>query len=761
MRAFSWRRPVLLSITVLFEVLTIAFVVLILAVSAFAETADEEDLWSFSEEIHKKYSWDIIEKSYYASSFVDASLEAGDRDLVDWAAELIDAKPQTHWQACIKADVLYRFHLRSRAFDNAMEAVPLESSYGEFVRLIVATFYVKEYSSEINYDHVARFLRRYPEYAPIVFRIESSRLPKLFKYLVDPSTPNHIPVDELSPWFEQMRTTALERKESLKPLGRDKNPLHFTNLNPHLPEWTWTVFEVICYQTLGEKEKVKQLVRAIEQHLIENSDDFEVVRVYFYLVVFLTREYPDENLFDFSWCKEKLHPKTVKNSCSLALNFCTLKEIELAVHYFKITATYPVKLEEAQELSMMIGPHSALLPNETEKLLFEAGLQSNISACYRALGKMELAQQHMVKSIDILKGTGFEGYGFAGATQAATGFRQIEKRILEKEKLSEDDPRYWIDRIEYYQGRYYTSKSDEDRESLIHAFKRGLEVSDPRTYEGDYKVIGSARRTILDKACLFLYSEKKYENAFKLYHEEIRIAPPDSQSSFGARYAIRCNEEYLQYVDPYDDVYWDAFKQHEIWDNYDVCNFIGMLYYEGNLDESEETREKYFKHVEKFVTGQHPSRAFYYGKFLYEEVQQDRAIPWMAKGICGLEEIGFDDGNRNANSTRYQLLFEAYLRADMLDLAVQLHSTSSSLKTKKNMGKLAYAYAYYKNVEKAMEYWRKMNTTKIRLNSDWLTKAYRKFGFDEQIDAFYSEVQRKLPLFDPDRQGTSNSVFGP
>ncbi|MBB6429382.1 hypothetical protein [Algisphaera agarilytica] len=138
---------------------------------------------------------------------------------------------------------------------------------------------------------------------------------------------------------------------------------------------------------------------------------------------------------------------------------------------------------------------------------------------YLANKQPELAQP-LVEELSKAEseGVSFSLAQISGRTQAVTGQRVVQQRILDAEEVSEDSPAYWRKRALYFQGRQEWDQADDAHQRIIGLTPR------PMGYESDSRVFES-RVDVIKRYATFLARQKQTpEEASQLIWDEFHAA---------------------------------------------------------------------------------------------------------------------------------------------------------------------------------------------------------------------------------------------
>src|SRR4030095_11015403 len=208
---------------------------------------------------------------------------------------------------------------------------------------------------------------------------------------------------------------------------------------------------------------------------------------------------------DLSWIADTIHPKRASDAQEIAQRLQRLHEWATAAAFFRAALAIPLGGEEVHKMGSMI---QAVLPRETIAANFIVQAKEGLSECLLELGDKAEAQRLMEEAVALRRERHLGGnMQFAGRTQAATGARTIESAIREEQKKSENDPKYWLERAAYYNGRNEAAAEEDAYRKAL-----GLTAPDPRP-EHPGKGFEDLRSRVISNLDRFLTAHQREEEA--------------------------------------------------------------------------------------------------------------------------------------------------------------------------------------------------------------------------------------------------------
>ncbi len=262
-----------------------------------------------------------------------------------------------------------------------------------------------------------------------------------------------------------------------------------------------------------------------------------------------------EQMPDLSWMPGTVKPASAFDGGELASGLAKVGAFAAAIPFYE-RAIGMVLTDE--DLRQRMAIPQRVVSDDMRRHGHAVHLREGLANCFLELNRGDDAQKWMLEAADIRKEHGLGDHSLlAGQVQAMSGERVIEDRILENEKLDEDDPRYWLERARYYQGR------EEATEEEI-ALQKGLALTYPQPVpEHRGKGHVDDRSDLLMAYGRFLKRQKRDSDAADLLREELKEAPAESSSAERAADMLSVDFSAELMVD--DEVLWSWLEQRPLW----------------------------------------------------------------------------------------------------------------------------------------------------------------------------------------------------
>lgn len=280
----------------------------------------------------------------------------------------------------------------------------------------------------------------------------------------------------------------------------------------------------------------------------------------------------------------------------------------------------PMKADEIEKLRarFIFAPE---ISNEVMLAVFQTVVTQNLADVCEKLNRPEEAKKWRLESEKWAEKT--KGFDFDRVMLGRSRTRvpiMESGEVREREKLSEDSPEYWRDRVEYY------SRPERRKES-----GKDLEKALLRLYSfpcDDYHAWA-----LVELAELW-YAQGHKAEVKKLLSDEIRTAPKDSRSW---QIAISCfvREDFQDILEPDLPELWDVLQETEDWGP------IGMRILSRIFETVRETEpeklDEYYARAEKLVDG--PQRAVWLGWVFNQMKEPERSLPFLRRGAQLQDEL--------------------------------------------------------------------------------------------------------------------------
>jgi tetratricopeptide (TPR) repeat protein len=380
---------------------------------------------------------------------------------------------------------------------------------------------------------------------------------------------------------------------------------------------------------------------------------------------------------------------------------------------------------EVRRLSMMC---QACLPPETHRFLFKVRVREELAKCLLKLGEADEAQALMVEAAGIRRGHKLPPNPYlSGMVQGASGAREIEGRILKKEKKSQDDPEYWLERAEYYRGRKEAAKEED-------ALRRGLARCRPAP-QSPGKAPMQIRWRVLSGLANLLVREERPGEAAELLLKEVAEAPADSASAVGA--ARMLAYELPKHLDPDDPVLWKWLARRKKWEFAEERLVWRML-----EAAPAESREKHVERAGKLAMrdGADPTRAATLGWVLNRMGETKRSIVLLKHALANTADEEWKERAGFTLSESYLDMKDWRAAESMFPLAFK---RLTSAEAPGWLGRIAVVAAQTGNRDDAMRIFRRAANCNLRCRD--LVEELSKHGLKDALRTYYQEVRRRLP----------------
>lgn len=166
------------------------------------------------------------------------------------------------------------------------------------------------------------------------------------------------------------------------------------------------------------------------------------------------QNYNSSNAFDNYWFGSKIYfgAKAVGDNIERARRY------DIAVRLLRRSLELPYQKSDGDKICGVAWRYSQMPPfvrnfNPEKQIRFWT--KSRLAELYKEAAQPQLAQP-IVEELSAMDKTGIvqdDPNRLAGAVQAASGQRAVEARILREEATRRDSSVYWLERVQYYEGR--------------------------------------------------------------------------------------------------------------------------------------------------------------------------------------------------------------------------------------------------------------------------------------------------------------------
>jgi len=426
---------------------------------------------------------------------------------------------------------------------------------------------------------------------------------------------------------------------------------------------------------------------------------------------------------NLSWMTSIVKPKRATDAQRLASGLKQLERWSAAATFFETAIGLPLTDEEIQEA----GEQRQATPSDSSmRAMIAAGLRRELAECLLKLEKADEAQKWIVEADNIAEEHHLARPAYiAGQVQAASGSDVIEDRIVIQEKLSENDPNYWLERARYYRGRKDAVKEEA-------ALKKSLAATTPALPMRGKRPADLRAQALMQYAGL-LDRDKRKSQAIDLLRNELAEAPADTASSLQA--ARMLGHEFPDEVDTSDDVLWRWLGNRPTWGATEERLLWRML-----KRSPRNTRDRFVTRAETLCDGKDASRSFTLGWILNRMNDPARSIALLKSAA---ESAKDEELRRQANFT----LFESWLDLGNWQEAEALYPTAAlRLGTNEQpdwLARIATAAARAEARDDAMRIWRRAQT--INPAGMYQLDQMARAGLHEPMAEYYRDMAAALP----------------
>lgn len=668
---------------------------------------------------------------------VEFILSSNQHNLIDWAAEFLEAEPKTAGQVMLKIDVLLRVGLDR----HAAKAVPLlkpfypDATDPLLIKNAQALFQVS--CDEFHAFHTAfAVCETFPQHAKFASKEAVAQVVGWLR---------------LEGWTKEERDQWLTKMEMETPrelvFGKARERRWETDHIDH-PGSVWFYLRFRARNHGEEREDfLSQLKEDIETH----PDDS--LKAYYFLVLWKEVSRNDKTRgHEPLWLVETVQPKTCRDAYALARYLIEVQRRDAAQ---KMLQKAKALLDETEKTSTT--PENSRKMTPQEKKGYKSAIQELLkrySSSSRSASSF--AYDKPVSSTSTASSTGMKGKKNAPKT---------------------DDPEYWWRQGNSYLKAYRQNKSGEAFRKAEEAFKKGLEMTDPISWPTDKKKRRNCERVrgLLRTHYICLLSfQQRYEESFQLLYYDLKNAPLESQLAKDAAMYLS-HGPYRNLLKPDNPAIWNWLEKTRVWSGREtrLLDAIAIRIRDTNrtfsLDnEAPETVYAFVERVEAMAVAKDadPSRMEYCIKILLFhsplliQPNSERIIPLLDKR---LQRKDLNPTDRREFGLK---LLNAYLKGNYLDKAdALLKDPANRLNYRGSFVHLAQLAIQNGRKDLAMRYWRRSaNCALLDGEQIHLSRILRQNGLGNEIDAYYKEVKKKLPDFVPVEvlwKGSRKSSYAP
>ena len=352
-----------------------------------------------------------------------------------------------------------------------------------------------------------------------------------------------------------------------------------------------------------------------------------------------------------------------------------------------------------------------------------------------------LAAQPLVEELVAMKGDDIlleDIHQLAGAVQMSSGHRVVETKIIRDETARRGTAEYWLERVDYYDGREeYGLERDSYRQALVAIAKK---PEDGKRMWERYEVV----RSFAFFLAKWHSEEEDRSELAKLLTNELKSVPPETDYAFQIAMLLTQNEFELDALRHSLLTSRPSFVTRLLdgrreWNN-DESGLIEDIVKGDELSSS--LKEKIWSNLEQLVRDPGSTRAFYLAEAMQDSGEWQRVIP-LWRGYIEHASPTSDRYNSSANSN----LFTAYCRTGQWRAAEKLLIARKDFLWRdlpKALADVAILAAQHDAPDDAMRLWR-MSTNLDRRNLEALAQLAQTQAKPQLLE-MYSKMKKDDPL---------------
>ena len=622
-------------------------------------------------------------------------LLSSETDIAELARKVLSKPPENAYEAMFKLGVLMRTGMNKEAIEAMHE---LKKLYNRIENHQISSIYYEACDNIISWDIAQAIVE--------VFAEDISEI-ALYNRLLEHFIDSGWSVEKIDSWLAD------------KPKGKDN----------------FWIKERLAFNV--KHDRGKNLIEELSDNVRENPQDIENAISFLDAMIYARR---NNETWDLSWMVKIIKPKLITQAESLASKLSQLLQWSTAKVFYQYALDMELTEDEARQLTMF---YQVFVPDEIVRASFKVKIREDLSKCLLNLDMKEQAQKLMVEAADIREehDLGLNAL-FSGQVQAASQQRVIEGRILEEEKLSENEPEYWSERARYYRGRDEAALEEE-------ALKKGLALTTPqpepkRLFKGNR----DWRSSLLNDYVRFLKRQNRSAEAVDLLLKEIAEAPADSTSTISAARLLAYDFEKFPSVNK--EVLWTWLEKRIKWEYPEERLLWQMLENAiptekrnpseilGNADS--EMLDKHLSRAEKLAFNNDPTRANTLGWIENRMGFQKRSITLLKHAYENAED---EELKEKAAFT----LLESYLDIGDWENAEKIFPDASERLTPSELpdwySRVAIAAAKARAYGDAIRLWGRVANLYPAMIG-WLDEL-AETGLKDELKDFYRQMQQKMP----------------
>lgn len=680
------------------------------------------------------------------------------RDLVDWAAELLEKEPKDAEEAMIKIEILCRTGLS----DHAVKMVPSLQSFFPDSKRSEATQNIRglvqmSYNEFQEFPTAIALIETYPEQMNLSLRGCFPLLKKHFHKEGWDKT-------QIDQWLAKLQKQACKNR-TLFISNRSAQPWYIQH-----DQRLGTVWLVLRFQNCQQRDEKIEFLEALEEEAKQAPEDILKMIDLMYLCQMVPWGGQAERP-DLSWIAEKAQPKKSLEAFFLGQGVMRNQQWKPAKKLFQKAEALLEKpkntsTEDPDRRLFMAGGRNRSYKQYLQQMIkqcdshlkreappFQQGQISatTTTAVTALLDPSDTPQITPEPPVTVVVELGENDI----LAKKKKDFAKREKLLLAKEEKSKNDPSYWLCRVSLYANLPYKKMTKEEREKLEAAFKKGLKLTDPNVEKN--RRYNQVRISLFQKYLSFLRQAERHEEGFQLLLKELEHAPAKSDLAKSAIQRLSAHY-YLEFLKPDEPILWKWLEKKPKWSYLEnqLLNLMARKAKESvdafsvSFDsEASGTIYAFVERIEKLAKEGDPSRMEFCIRVL--QGSSSLGIEACPKRLAPLlkAKLAQKDLNKSYRQKFTHSLFQIYIKDKQIDEAEKLFDDPAlQIRSRHLYTSLATAAAKQSDKAMAMRNWRRSancalkDQRQIRLN-----QTFRRHGLGGQIDTYYEEVKKKLPDF--------------
>ena len=695
--------------------------------------ADPFEIEKFVPEMKTKNYEDnkVRHPAFWADSGVQYCLVTNRRNLVDWAAEILDVKPKNAIETLIKINVLQNAGLDRQAAETVRLLKKFYPDPADPIARETAHTILRDVWDRSRAVHTAvAVCETFPQYISGMYH---HRFSQIFDQLREEG------------WSDAQREKWLIKLES-----QVSRELIYWD-RPQL-DHPGGILILTRYRMQTSDEARRKIFTQLEQDIEKHSDD--AVKAYYFLLLWeeTFREDKHRNR-KMVWFAQTSRPQRYQDAYAFA---------DLLYRWYRS--------------GRFLSTEPARIMLQRAKTLFEKAEQTSATA--KESDALAAAKRKWYKSaIEELQkkyDSHFRPTSPPAVNIALPSTSTANKSAPDnkKEAADKNDPEYWLRQASTLwqtlrqKDNEESPKQAEQTEQIEYAFKKGLELTDPASWPTDS---GKRRKYEILRGQLFIHymnflevSKQDYGEIGRACLKELKIAPHNSQTPTTA--AMILSYDYVSpWVDWNDPAIWKWLRGKTYWGSFEeklldtmareISQTVTTLPPPNH--EAPKAIYAFIKHLETLAIAKDAdlSRMKFCIKIL-SDPQSPLDIQPNNKRLIPLLEHWSQRKELYEHDRQYvgNQLLHAYLMENRIDKAdTFIKSLKNDISQDRAMFlEIARIAAEKGEKDIAMRNWRRSANCALKDKKQLeLNRLLRQHGLGDEIDNYYNEVKKKLPRFLP------------